>query len=78
MLTADGSGIRNVLVTLTDERGNSRTVLTENRGTYHFADVAAGETYIISVRAKRYPFSLISRILSVNEELSNVDFVAQE
>lgn len=76
--TASGSGIRNVLVTLTASNGDSRTVLTGKSGVYRFAGVSAGETYIISVRAKRYTFSKPSQVRTVVEDLTDVDFVSNE
>ena len=54
VLTADGSGIRNVPVKIIKPNGESRTVLSSAFGYFRFDDVAAGETYIFSVSAKRY------------------------
>jgi hypothetical protein len=38
-------------------QGESRTVLTGRTGRFRFADVTAGQTYIISVRSNRYTFA---------------------
>lgn len=46
---ANGSGIRNVRVTLTDTAGKSRTILTGSFGYYSFEEVPSGETYVVSV-----------------------------
>ncbi len=75
--TAKGKGIRNARVTLTDANGNSQMSLTGVRGNYKFTDLAAGNTYIISVTAKHYTFVQSSRVLSINEDLEGVDFVAE-
>lgn len=75
--TVKGRGIRNVRVTLTDSNGNSRTSLTGVGGNYKSTDLAAGETYIISVTAKRYTFVQATRVLSVNEDIQGVDFIAE-
>lgn len=75
---ASGSGIVNVSVTLTDINGNIRKVQTGSFGFYKFENVAAGQTYVISVSAKRFTFAQNSRTLPVNEDAANVDFVAQE
>lgn len=69
-------GIRNVLISMTDSNGQVRTVLTGAFGYYRFADVAAGESYIISVSAKRFTFSQQSQLLTINEETDDINFVA--
>ncbi len=76
--TASGDGIRNVFVTLTDSNGNSRSKLTGKFGAFQFRDVAAGETYVISVSARRYSFSQPSQVRFVSEDLTDIDFIADE
>ncbi len=78
ILTANGSGIRNVIVTLTDSNGTTRSSRSATFGYYQFDDVEVGETYIISVASKRYFFNQQSQILTVNKELRNINFIAQE
>ena len=73
-----GAGIRNVIVTLTDSRGAFRTTLTGSFGMYRFEAVEVGETYILTVTSKKYVFANPSQIVAVNEELTNLDFVADE
>ena len=75
-MTASGRGIRNVYLTLTDERGNTRMAVSSSFGYYHFEDVAAGETYIISASAKRYTFSQPSQVLNLNEDTDAINFIA--
>ncbi len=65
----------NARVILTDSQGNSRTVLTGRAGSFRFTDVAAGETYIISVLSKRYQYA--PQVISVTEDLSELIFVPQ-
>jgi hypothetical protein len=76
VLTDGGAGIRNVIVTLTDSRGAFRTTSTGTFGMYRFEAVEVGETYILTVTAKKYVFANPSQIVAVNEELANLDFVA--
>lgn len=75
---SNSNSIRNVVVTLTDSDGNTRTVRTGAFGYYRFDEVEVGRTYNISVRAKRFTFAQSSQVLNVGEALANVDFVAQE
>jgi len=77
VLTAGRRGIGNARVTLTDSFGNSRIAVTTSFGYYNFAEVAAGETYVIGVAARRYVFSQPTRIISVNENISALDFTAE-
>ncbi len=74
--TALGRGITNVRISLTDSNGQVRTTTTTSFGYYHFEDVAAGETYIINARGKHYSFSQPLRVLSVNDETRDVNFIA--
>ncbi|MGI8639953.1 MAG: choice-of-anchor Q domain-containing protein [Pyrinomonadaceae bacterium] len=76
VLTASGRGIRNVYITMTDLNGNSRLAVSTAFGYYRFEDVAAGETYIISASAKRYLFGQPSQVLNINEDNSDVNFIA--
>ncbi len=69
-------GLTNALVTLTDSQGNSRTILTRKLGNFRFADVAAGETYIISVTARRYTFA--SQVVTPIEDIADLSFSAQQ
>ncbi|HLM59848.1 MAG TPA: DUF2012 domain-containing protein, partial [Pyrinomonadaceae bacterium] len=65
----------NVLVTLTDMQGESRTVLTGKGGRFRFTNVTAGETYILSVSSKRYTYA--PQVITVNEDLTEVSFTTQ-
>ncbi len=76
VLTADGRGLRNAFVVLTDASGNSRTVRTTAFGFYYFEDVSAGQTYTFNVRSKNFQFA--PRVVNVTEDLSEFDFTALE
>lgn len=74
VLTADGSGLINATVILTDTLGNSRTAVTTSFGYYRFDEVRAGETYILSVASKRYQFN--PQAVNVLEEINELNFSA--
>lgn len=76
VMTASGRGIRNVYLTLTDSNGNNRLAVSTTFGYYHFKDVAAGETYIISASAKRFTFIQQSQVLNINEDTDGINFIA--
>jgi lysophospholipase L1-like esterase len=69
-------GISNISLTLTDQAGNTKTVLTDSFGFYRFADVPAGDAYMITAKGKRYTFYQPSRLLNVNDNVTDVNFVA--
>ena len=74
--TADGRGLRNATVVITDAEGNRRTTTTGSFGDYRIEDVEAGRAYVVSVTSRRYRFA--SRVVNVSEALADVDFVGQE
>lgn len=75
--TADGRGIRNVSVSMTDQRGNVHKTLTSSLGFYRFDEIEAGQTVVFSIAAKRYVFASPTRIVTVQEELADIDFTAE-
>jgi hypothetical protein len=76
VLTASGNGIRNARVALTGADGTTRTVISGKLGYFRFDDVAAGETYIFSVSAKRYTFSQPAQVRSILEDTDDLIFTA--
>lgn len=74
---ANGGGIRNVSVTLTDSNGVSRTIPASSFGYYTFEDVESGGTYTISVSAKRYTFANPTQVVTVNDNVGGIDFIAE-
>lgn len=63
---------KGALVTLTDVNGVSRSVSSGKKGSFRFNDVAAGETYVVSVQAKGYTFD--SQVISVTDNLTGLNF----
>lgn len=73
------SGVRNALVRLQSFDGaDIRTVKTNSFGYYNFSDVPVGTTYLINVSAKGLTFMPDTQIFTLLDELTDVDFVAQE
>ncbi len=78
VLSAKGNGIRNVIVTMTDKTGNILTARTNSFGYFRFDEIPVGEFYVISVSSKRYIFDQSSQVLVVNDELTDINFFAEE
>jgi hypothetical protein len=78
VLTNDGQGIRNVFVKLTDSAGTIRVRQTTSFGYFRFEEVEVGQTYIMEISSKKFTFANPTRVLSVQDEITNADFIAQE
>lgn len=76
VMTAHGYGIRSATVTLTEPNGTRRTATTATFGYFTFDGVLAGQTYIVEVFSGRHSFAEPSRVVSVVDEVSGLDFVA--
>jgi hypothetical protein len=74
--TAGGNGIRNAHVILANHAGEIRTTITGSFGYFRFGEVAAGETYILTLRSKHYQFSNGTRVLFVAESVNDILFIA--
>ncbi len=73
--TSGGRAISRAIVTMTDAQGNMRQAITNPFGYYRFKDVAAGQTIIVSVSAKRYRFA--PQVVSLTEGLTELNFFAE-
>ena len=71
-----GNGVANALVTLTDFNGNVHSARTNSFGNYIVNDIQVGESYAANVRAKGYNFA--TQVITVNNDLTDVDFTAEE
>jgi hypothetical protein len=70
-----GRGLPNVRVSLSNG-ADSRSVTTNSFGYFSFADVTSGQTYVVNVQSRRYQFSDGTRVISVSDNVSGVDFIA--
>jgi hypothetical protein len=78
VVTAGGQGIRNARVTLTRQNGETRISQTGSFGFYRFDDIPVGEICVLTVSGKRFIFENPTRIVTVQEELGDLDFTAVE
>ncbi|MEQ1762533.1 MAG: carboxypeptidase regulatory-like domain-containing protein [Pyrinomonadaceae bacterium] len=72
-----GRAIRGAVLTLADEKGVTRAVLSNTFGYYRFTRVGSENTYVLRADARRYAFADPVRIIDARSDLSSVDFVAQ-
>lgn len=77
VLTANDQGIRGARVTLTAPDGARRTAITSTFGSYTFDDVDVGHTYVLEIASKRYTFANPTRVVSLQDTLTGMDFIAE-
>jgi hypothetical protein len=78
VLTAEGAGIRNARVVITGESlPEPRVVTTGSFGYYSFDGLTAGQTYVVTVNSQRYTFQVPSRVITLVDNLTDVDFTAE-
>ena len=69
-------GIGNAQVYLTDQNGETKTAHTNSLGYYQFLEVGVGKSYTVNILSKRYLFA--PQVITVNEELSELNFNAEQ
>jgi hypothetical protein len=75
--TADDRGIRNAKVTISGATLDHPIIVsTGSFGYYSFEGLTAGQTYVVTVNSKRYVFSTPSHVVTLVDNLANVNFVA--
>jgi hypothetical protein len=77
LLTAKGEGIRNASVTIQGGFLTAPvTVQSTTFGYYKFSGLAVGQTYVLTVNGKRYRFANPSRVINLQDSLTDEDFIA--
>ncbi|MEJ7861051.1 MAG: carboxypeptidase regulatory-like domain-containing protein [Pyrinomonadaceae bacterium] len=77
VMSQNRRGINNVTVSMTDARGTTTMARTNAFGYYRFAEVTAGETYILTAKGKRYAFSQPSQVVNIFEDTFDIDFIGE-
>lgn len=76
---ASGYGIGGVTVSIDGgSLSEAMYARTSPFGYYTFEGIPAGQVYIVTVSSKRYTFNPPNRAITVQEDVGNADFVAQE
>lgn len=77
VVNSRGVGISGATVTLSvGSLAQPITARTNAFGFYRLDDVPAGNTYILSANAKRYAFQNPTRVINLQQSLTNEDFIA--
>ncbi|MGB7207938.1 MAG: carboxypeptidase-like regulatory domain-containing protein [Pyrinomonadaceae bacterium] len=72
VLNRDGRGLSGSVVSISDGQGNIRYATTNPFGYYRFVEISVGQTYVISVRDKRFQFA--AKVVNLGDDLAGVDF----
>ena len=78
VFTNEGNPLSRTAVNLYDSFGNIRSVQTNSFGFYSFGDLPTGETYIVEVRSKRYLFANPTQVITLTDDLLELNFYAGE
>ncbi len=78
IITSNGNGIRNVRVFLTEEDGTVHNAVTASFGYYIFEDIPGGQNVVVSVAAKRYSFPQTARLVTLGDDVTELDWVSNE
>ncbi len=74
--TVNGNGIRNVQVMMTEADGTNHSAITGPFGYYSFADIPSGQTVVLSIASKRYHFDNPVRLVTLNDDLVDYDWIS--
>ncbi|HMT08459.1 MAG TPA: carboxypeptidase-like regulatory domain-containing protein [Pyrinomonadaceae bacterium] len=70
----NGNGIAGALVTVTNSNGETRTARTSSFGYFSIGGLEVGQTYTISVNAKRSSFN--TRVVSLTDSIDDLEIIA--
>jgi uncharacterized delta-60 repeat protein len=77
--TASGTPIRNATLKLIGgELTETKYARTNPFGYYSFQDIPVGQTYVLTVASKNYVFTNSTRVIDLQENLADIDFVSDE
>jgi len=66
-----------VLISITGGNTPQRLIArTGSFGYYRIDGLEAGNTYVITIQSKNYTFAEPSRVITVNDSLTDIDFTA--
>ncbi len=78
VMTPSGRGINNAALTLVSMEGRAVVVRTGGFGYFRFNDLSAGDTYILSVKAKSFTFAQSPVTLFLGDHIADLEFISNE
>ncbi len=77
VLSSTGDFVSGARITIVDMNGETRSAISNSFGNYRFDGLSVGQTYTVSVQAKRYTFMPVT-VSVTNEPLSRLDLIANQ
>ena len=75
---ANGTGIRNAIIEISGGTlAQPIYVRSSSFGYFRVEDLEVGGTYILTIHSKRFQFTNPSRVITLNENVSDLDFIAE-
>jgi hypothetical protein len=74
VVAADGRGITNATLQMTNSMGEVFTARSGRRGMFVFDDLPAGDSYVVSISSRRFVFE--PRVITVIDNVTDLDFIA--
>lgn len=71
-----GKGIGRAMVLINDMTGHSKGAVTNPFGYYRLANITVGSAYVLQVSGKHFIYSRGTRTIEVMDDVSDIDFVA--
>ncbi|MGC2236235.1 MAG: carboxypeptidase-like regulatory domain-containing protein [Pyrinomonadaceae bacterium] len=79
VLNANGNGIGKATITITGDGIQTMQARTNAFGYYNFDDIPTGGTYVLTISGtKTYTFSKPTRVVSLDNSVSDADFVSEQ
>lgn len=76
VMDANGRAIRGAVITVQGSDGVARTFATNSFGHFQAEGLMAGESYVVSVSARRHSFADAVRVVNMQDSISGFDFRA--
>jgi hypothetical protein len=71
-----GRAISSAIISVTDLAGNKKIAYTNTFGYYSVPELEVGQSYVVSVSARRYTFANPSMVISLTDSVAGANFVA--
>jgi hypothetical protein len=78
VMTSSGAGIRGAVVTVQGLDGGVWSATTNTFGRYEIGGLTAGASYVVTVSSRRYAFANGTQLLSLDDNISGLDFTASQ
>jgi hypothetical protein len=73
-----GSGLSKVAVTLSGNGIERQQVYTNGFGYYTFGEIPVGDSYVLTVGSKQYTFNPATRVVNLEDNITDADFVSEQ